>query len=149
MIRVLFVCSGNICRSPMAEGIFRRMLRERGLEAEFEVDSAGVGAWHVGQEADPRARRTLQKYRADFPHVARQLEPRDEAYDYIFAMDNSHLEHLHRVFPGSRHKIRLLLEENEVPDPYYGGPEGFEEVYRMLEGALKGFLEGLREGESP
>ncbi|MER3480879.1 MAG: hypothetical protein C4327_10475 [Meiothermus sp.] len=86
MIRVLFVCSGNICRSPMAEGIFRRMLRERGLEAEFEVDSAGVGAWHVGEGADPRAQEVLRRHGADFPHIARQLEPQDQAYDHIFAM---------------------------------------------------------------
>lgn len=148
MIRVLFVCSGNICRSPMAEGIFRRMLRERGLEAEFEVDSAGTGAWHVGEEADPRAKEVLQRHGADFPHIARQLQREDDGYDYLFAMDKSHLEHLYRMFPQSRHKIRLLLGNGEVPDPYYGGLEGFEEVYQMLEGALRDFLEGLGKGSS-
>ncbi|MER3481767.1 MAG: phosphotyrosine protein phosphatase, partial [Meiothermus sp.] len=72
--------------------------------------------------------------------IARQLEPQDQAYDHIFAMDKDHLEHLRRMFPGAQAKIRLLLEDAEVPDPYYGGPEGFEEVYRMLEGAIQDFL---------
>jgi protein-tyrosine phosphatase len=145
MTRVLFVCTGNICRSPMAEGIFRRMIAERKLVEQFEVDSAGTGHWHVGEAADPRAQAVLERYGANFEHVVRQFEPRDlEHYDQIFVMDHGHLAHLLRRAPVFKNKIRLLMElvgGSEVPDPYQGTPADFERVYGMLEGAIKRYLD--------
>ncbi|MFC0595306.1 low molecular weight protein-tyrosine-phosphatase [Thermus composti] len=144
-IRVLFVCLGNICRSPMAEGIFRKLLKERGLEAFFEVDSAGTGAWHVGEPMDPRARRVLEEEGAYFPHVARRLSREDvQAYDHILVMDRENLEEVLRRFPEARGKVRLVLDflgGGEVQDPYYGDLQDFREVYWTLEEALKAFLE--------
>jgi protein-tyrosine phosphatase len=144
MTRVLFVCMGNICRSPMAEGIFRRMLRERGLEGAFEVDSCGTGGWHEGEPADPRTQAVLARYDAHFPHVARQVRAEDlEYFDHIFAMDEENLWTLGRMFPAHKGKARLLLDLNgggEVPDPYFGGPQHFEAVYKLLEEALEVFL---------
>ncbi|RDI96404.1 low molecular weight phosphotyrosine protein phosphatase [Meiothermus sp. QL-1] len=135
---------GNICRSPMAEGILRRKLRERGLEEEFEVDSCGTGGWHEGEPADPRTQAVLARYGALFPHTARQIRAEDlERFDHIFVMDRENLRTLERRFPQHRGKARLLLELNgggEVPDPYYGGMEQFEEVYQMLEEAIEQFL---------
>ncbi|MCX7784053.1 MAG: low molecular weight phosphotyrosine protein phosphatase [Meiothermus sp.] len=145
MKRVLFVCMGNICRSPMAEGILRRKLRERGLEGAFEVDSCGTGGWHEGEPADPRTEQVLAKYNALFPHTARQVRAKDLSFfDHIFVMDQENLWTLEQRFPQYRGKARLILELNgggEVPDPYYGGLEQFEEVYRMLDEALEVFLQ--------
>ncbi|AEG33600.1 protein tyrosine phosphatase [Thermus thermophilus SG0.5JP17-16] len=144
-VRVLFVCLGNICRSPMAEGIFRKLLKERGLEDRFEVDSAGTGAWHVGEPMDPRARRVLEEEGAYFPHVARRLSREDVlTYDHILVMDRENLEEVLRRFPEARGKVRLVLEElggGEVQDPYYGDLEDFREVYWTLEAALRAFLD--------
>lgn len=148
MTRVLFVCMGNICRSPMAEGILRRMLRERGLEEQFEVDSCGTGSWHEGQPADPRAQAVLAKHDALFPHTARQIRAEDlDYFEHIFVMDRENLHTLERRFPAYKGKARLLLELNgggEVPDPYYGGPQDFEAVYWVLEEALEAFLQSLQ-----
>ncbi len=145
MTRVLFVCMGNICRSPMAEGILRKKLRERGLLEQFEVDSCGTGGWHEGEPADPRAQRVLARYGADFPHVARQIQAHDlEYFQHIFVMDRENLAVLEQRFPQHRGKARLLLELNgggEVPDPYYQGLEAFEAVYQMLDQALEVFLQ--------
>jgi len=144
-VRVLFVCLGNICRSPMAEGAFRKLLKERGLEGLFEVDSAGTGAWHAGEPMDPRARRVLEEEGAYFPHVARRLTWEDLlTYDHILVMDRENLEEVLRRFPEARGKVRLLLEElggGEVRDPYSGDLQDFREVYWTLEAALKAFLE--------
>ena len=132
----------------MAEGIFRRMTRDRGLDKDFEVDSAGTGHWHVGEAADPRAQEVLQRYGSNFDHVVRQFEPGDlEHYDQIFVMDNSHLSHLLRRAPVFKNKIRLLMElvgGGEVPDPYQGTPADFEQVYGMLERAIGKYLDGHR-----
>lgn len=148
MIRVLFVCTGNICRSPMAEGIFRRMIAERKLLGHFEVDSAGTGPWHVGEATDLRAQEVLERYESNFNHVARQFGPDDlEYYDQIFVMDHSHLSHLLRRAPVFKNKIRLLMElvgGSEVPDPYQGTPQDFERVYGMLERAIQKYLDGYQ-----
>ncbi len=145
MTRVLFVCMGNICRSPMAEGILRKKLRERGLLERFEIDSCGTGGWHEGEPADPRTQQVLARYGAEFPHTARRVQAQDlERFQHIFVMDRENLATLERIFPLHKGKARLLLELNgggEVPDPYYGGLEQFEAVYRMLDEALEVFLQ--------
>jgi len=140
---VLFVCMGNICRSPMAEGILRRKLREHGLEEQFEVDSCGTGGWHQGEPADPCTKQILAKYGAGFTHTARQIRSEDlNHFDQVFVMDKDNLWTLERMFP-QQNKARLLLDLNgggEVPDPYYGSLEHFEAVYKMLDEALEVFL---------
>ncbi len=148
-IRVLFVCMGNICRSPMAEGAFRKLLRERGLEARFEVDSAGTGAWHAGEPMDPRARRVLEREGAYFPHVARQMTREDaQRYDHILVMDRENLAEVLRRFPEARAKVRLLLDHlggGEVPDPYYGDLQDCLEAYWTIEAGVRAFLDHLLE----
>lgn len=141
MKRVLFICAGNICRSPMAEGIFRRMLRERGLEAQFEVDSCGTGNWHEGERAHPLTESILEKNHAAFEHSARQIWAEDwEQFDFIFAMDKANLRDLERMYPQHKGKAKLMLENAEVPDPYYGNLSNYEQVYTLLEPALEAFL---------
>ncbi len=143
--RVLFVCLGNICRSPLAEGAFRKLLRERGLEAHFEVDSAGTGAWHAGEPMDPRARRVLEAEGAYFPHVARAMTREDALYyDHILVMDRENLAEVLRRFPEARGKVRLLLDYlggGEVKDPYHGDYQDCLEVYWTVEAACRAFLE--------
>ncbi|MER3536721.1 MAG: phosphotyrosine protein phosphatase [Thermus sp.] len=146
-IRVLFVCLGNICRSPMAKGIFLKLLRERGLSGRFEVDSAGLGGWHVGEGMDPRARRVLEEHGAFFPHRARRLSREDcERFDHILVMDRENLEGVLSLCPKAKEKVRLVLDFSdgtgrEVPDPYYEDLWAFREAYLVLEEALKGFLD--------
>lgn len=151
MTRVLFVCLGNICRSPMAKGIFLKLLGERGLSDHFEVDSAGLGPWHVGEGMDPRARQVLEEKGALFPHRARQMTREDcQRFDHILVMDRENLEGVLRLCPGAKEKVHLVLEfingavpSLEVPDPYYSDLWAFREVYLLLEEALKGFLDWL------
>jgi len=149
MIRVLFVCAGNICRSPMAEGIFRKMMQERRLEGQFEVDSCGTGAWHVGEDADSRTHWVLQKHEAKSEHRARQIEAGDwQHYDHVYVMDKENLRDLERNFPEHTGKARLVLDLSgfkgaEVPDPYYGDVRDFEGVYALLDKALKRFFDKL------
>ncbi|MCW5933380.1 MAG: low molecular weight phosphotyrosine protein phosphatase [Fimbriimonadia bacterium] len=146
-IRVLFVCLGNICRSPMAEGIFRKLVEEQGVENHFDIDSAGTGDWHLGESIDPRARQILSEYDADYEHTARQVTTRDcECYDYLLVMDAANERALRALCPVSLHdKIYRVMEpidNSEVPDPYYGaGMQGFEQVYRMLNQSLQRWLE--------
>ncbi len=149
-MRILFVCLGNICRSPMAEGVFRSELARRGLLERVEVDSAGTSDWHVGEPPDPRARRAAARRGHDISALrGRQATRRDmAAFDLILAMDRENLEHLKRLAgPEHAHKVRLFLEfapqrvEDEVPDPYYGGEEGFEYVLDLLEEAARGLAD--------
>jgi protein-tyrosine phosphatase len=143
VFRVLFVCAGNICRSPMAEGIFRKLLRERGLTEHYEVDSAGTGDWHRGEDADPRTLRVLKKHGADFDHVARQVQPSDTAFDLILAADHANLRDLRYLLPTAKHKTFLILGSLEVPDPYYSDLAFFERLFTLLEPALAGLLDDL------
>src|SRR4249920_1354347 len=134
MRRVLFVCSGNICRSPLAEAIFRHLAKEAGLEGRFDIDSAGTHGWHEGEPADPRARRVGLRHGMAVTSLARPVEPSDfERFDLILAMDRGHRRELRaRCPPGQRDKIRLMREfdhtagqDVDVPDPYYDGEEAF------------------------
>ena len=145
MKKVLFVCTGNICRSPTAEGVLRHLSRELGVEVH--VESAGTGDWHVGQPPDERAQHHAKGRGYDLSgQRARQLRKRDfEEFDLIVAMDRSHLAVLHHHCPPHhRRKVRMLVNGHDVPDPYYGGPEGFEQVLDMVEAACLGLLAELR-----
>mgnify|MGYP002817689618 CR=1 FL=1 len=140
-VRVLFVCLGNICRSPMADALLRHKLSEKGLAGAFEVDSCGTGAWHRGEPPDPRTQDTLRAHGVPVVGRARQVSADDfERFDAILAMDRSNLAKLKRMAPQEHaHKIALALEPTtggEVPDPYYGDGDGFERVYRLLDDAL-------------
>lgn len=139
-ISVLFVCMGNICRSPLAEGIFRQGLADADLSDLVTVDSAGTGNWHQGDGPDPRSVETAMRHGIDISSQrARQITPDDfDRFDLIFAMDRSNEATMRARAPSSRHdKIMLFLDHTlgsraDIPDPYYGGGDGFEEVYQLL-----------------
>ena len=141
MVKVLFVCTGNICRSPTAEGVFRELSRKVGVQVH--VESAGTHDYHVGSPPDGRAlRHALERGYDLSAQRARQLRRRDfEEFDLIVAMDRGHLEILRTHCPQEHQpKLRMLLHGRDVPDPYYGGPEGFEQVLDMVEAACLGLL---------
>lgn len=147
--RVLFVCLGNICRSPTAEAIMRHKLQRRGLDRFFEVSSAGTGNWHVGERPDARAMQAAQVRGYDMSaQRARQILETDFKYfDLVLAMDRSNIANMRRVCPaGCLSKIGLLMDYvpqapiDEVPDPYYGGEDGFDEVLNMLEEACDNLI---------
>jgi protein-tyrosine phosphatase len=151
--KVLFVCMGNICRSPTAEGVFYRMVKEAGLTHEVEIDSAGTHAYHVGASPDARAQQAAKGRGYDLSgFIGRQVADQDFArFDYILAMDQENLGNLLKRCPkDQREKVRLFLEFSqqftgqEVPDPYYGGPQGFDKVLDMVEDAARGLLEDIR-----
>ena len=138
---MLFVCTGNICRSPTAEAVLRRLAKEAGVEVH--VESAGTGDWHVGHPPDARAQHHARGRGYDLStQRARQVAQRDfEAFDLIVAMDRGHLAVLQAQCPPEHHaKLRLLVPGRDVPDPYYGGAEGFERVLDMVEAACAGLL---------
>ncbi|MFD9031451.1 low molecular weight protein-tyrosine-phosphatase [Streptomyces sp. NPDC059567] len=152
--RVCFVCTGNICRSPMAESVFRARVEEVGLADAVEVDSAGTGGWHEGHSADPRTVAVLEAHGYDSGHTARQFRASwFPALDLVIALDESHLRELRRLAPTPDDvaKVRLLrsydpaADDLDVPDPYYGGTEGFEECLEMVEAASEGLLAAVRE----
>lgn len=147
-IKVLFVCMGNICRSPTAEGVFRKLIADQGTAHRFEVDSAGTHAYHVGEGPDARAQQTARSRGVDLSFIrARKFNSNDfEAFDYIFAMDSDNLSILQSACPSEhQHKVQLFLDhannfsERDVPDPYYGGQNGFEHVFDLVEDASQGF----------
>ena len=152
-VRVLFVCLGNICRSPMAQGMFAKHLEEAGLEGSVEVDSAGTHAFHIGESPDQRARAAALRRGVDLSHQrARRVGRRDFTdFDYVLAMDGDNYAHLQaRCPPEFEYKLRRVmdfapeLEEREVPDPYYGGGSGFERVLDLIESAGEGLLKDIR-----
>ncbi len=149
--KILFVCTGNICRSPMAEAVLRHKVKEAGLENEIQVDGAAVAAYHVGEPADPRTIRTLAKHGIDEPSLARQVRTRDfEEFDLIVAMDIGHFTALSRLAGAQRDKVILFQDlapdslPDEVPDPYYGPPSGFDEVYEIVDTGTEAFLTSWR-----
>jgi protein-tyrosine phosphatase len=152
-INVLFVCMGNICRSPTAEGVFAQRLKDEGLENVVGVDSAGTHAYHVGESPDPRSQSTASKRGISLQHIrARKAVAEDfECFDYVLAMDRDNYHGLEKICPsGFEHKLQLFLsyasslETDEVPDPYYGGPTGFDRVLDMIEEASNGLLEDIQ-----
>jgi protein-tyrosine phosphatase len=147
-MRVLFVCTGNICRSPTAAGVFADLVRRAGLEEAIHVESAGTHDYHVGSPPDLRAQHHARQRGYDLSALrARQVRRRDFAeFDLIVAMDRSHLGILEdNCPPEHRGKLRMLIPGRDVPDPYYGGPEGFDRVLDLVEGACLGLLHQVRE----
>jgi protein-tyrosine phosphatase len=142
--RLLFVCLGNICRSPTAEAVMRRLVSERGLDGEIEVDSAGTGDWHVGSPPDARAAEAAARRGFTLAGAARQVTRSDfTAFDLILAMDARNASDLRRSAPpGTAHKVRLLADV-DVPDPYFGGRDGFDEVLDLVTDACGRLLDQL------
>jgi low molecular weight protein-tyrosine phosphatase len=152
-VKILFVCLGNICRSPTAEAVLRALAAREAPELSIEVDSAGTAGYHVGEPPDPRTRAAAARRGYQMQALrARIVEPADfESFDLILAMDEENLRVLRRRAPATAHpRLRLFLEfapagaPTEVPDPYYGGPNGFEEVLDLAEAAARGLLDDLR-----
>lgn len=152
-VRVLFVCTGNICRSPMAEGVFKRHVADAGLADRIKADSAGTHDYHVGAAPDTRAQKTAAKRGYDISKLCgRQVIRRDfTEYDYVLAMDAVNMRNLARLCPAEHaHKLKLLMEyargatSREVPDPYYGSADDFEWVLDLVESASEGLLDHIR-----
>jgi len=153
MIRVCFVCLGNICRSPTAEGVMRKLVGEAGLENEIEIDSAGTAAYHSGELPDPRSREEALRRGVRLESRARQFKAGDlETFDYVLAMDSDNLDNLRALSRNQDDLARIRLMRSfdpapssnpDVPDPYYGDGDGFAEVYDICEAACRGLLEEI------
>ncbi len=152
MIRLLFVCLGNICRSPLAEGLVIHHAKQQGILDRLEIDSAGTGAWHIGNPPDSRSIAVAEKHGVDISgQKARKIKQDDfDLYDYLFAMDKSNLADLRSLSPDEHHgKIRLFThygegqKDQEVPDPYYD--DGFDDVYAMIDHAAEQLVLHLKE----
>ncbi len=154
--RLLFVCLGNICRSPTAEGVMRMLVEREGLQTCVHVESAGTGGWHVGSPPDARAAEAARARGVALGGTARQVRAQDfDDFDLLVAMDGENLRALRTLAPGEqeRAKVRLLREfdpasagagDLDVPDPYYGGAGGFDEVFELVQAACEGLLERIR-----
>ncbi len=151
--RILFVCMGNICRSPLAEGVFRHLLKQRGLDGKYVVDSAGTGGWHAGEPADQRMQETAARHGVALESRARQITRADfDDFDLILCADVENRENVLQL-GGSSDRVRLLLEFDpqapvrEVPDPYYGGQDGFDQVYELVWRACGSLLDRLEHAD--
>ncbi|MQA91646.1 MAG: low molecular weight phosphotyrosine protein phosphatase [Gemmatimonas sp.] len=151
-LSILFVCLGNICRSPLAESVFRHLVRQRGLEDRFEIDSAGTSGYHVGDPPDARSVATASLRGIEVAGVSRQLVAEDlRRFDYVIAMDRENLEQTRRLQKRTNGSARIhLLREwdpegtdSDVPDPYYGGPRGFDDVHDIVERSCEALLDDL------
>ena len=161
MTRILFVCLGNICRSPTAEGVMRSLVNEAGLGDSIQLDSAGTGAWHVGSSPDERATAAAADRGVVLEGSARQVRTSDfQAFDVLIALDSANLSNLRALAPGDeeRSKVRMLRESDpasagsgdlDVPDPYYGAGDGFAEVFELVRAACEGLLAQIQAGEIP
>ncbi|HVD89548.1 MAG TPA: low molecular weight protein-tyrosine-phosphatase [Jatrophihabitantaceae bacterium] len=144
--RLLFVCLGNICRSPTAEAVMRQLITANALDSRFEVDSAGIGGWHEGEPPDRRARKAAARRGVLLRGRARTITAADfDRFDLILSVDESNLDALRRLAPaGSRAELRKLAPE-DVPDPYYGGADGFAAALDLIEAACTRLLDELRQ----
>lgn len=156
--RVLFVCTGNICRSPLAEGVLRQRARERGVEGRVLADSAGTGAWHIGEPPDPRSVDVATRNGVPLEGRARRVTDEDlHEFDLVVAMDRSHLRHLEGMKDrvGGEAVLALMRDfdpdpgDGQVPDPYYGGADGFDHVYAMIDRSVDLLLDHLADGDIP
>ncbi len=156
--RILFVCLGNICRSPLAEAVFRHKVKERGAEHRFEIDSAGTASYHVGSSPDARSARVARARGITMSGCARQLTPDDlRRFDYVIAMDAENLAAIERLQArtGGSARVHRLREWDpqpdggDVPDPYYGGPRGFEEVHDIVDRSCEALLDHLLRESAP
>jgi protein-tyrosine phosphatase len=152
-VKVLFVCLGNICRSPLGAAVLKHKLKESGMDSWVEVDSCGTSNYNIGDNADPRTIASASKYGIAMDHCARQLSAEDlENFDFVFAMDQNNYRNIVRLAPGKevQQKIKLLRafdtqgKGGEVPDPYHGGEKDFQEVYEMLDRSTTGFITYLK-----
>lgn len=152
LTKVLFVCMGNICRSPTAEAVFRRLAARKGFLSELEIDSAGTHGYHVGESPDARTQRAAGEREYDLSMLrARKVAPEDmEYFDLVLAMDRNNLDALRRLCPTNRlHRLKLFMsyarqfDDDEVPDPYYGLAHDFDLVLDMIEDAAEGLLESI------
>ena len=150
-VKVLFVCLGNICRSPLAEGVFRHKVEERGLEDSFEIDSCGTVAYHIGELPDERSVANAKMNGVDYSHRARQFRARDfNDFDFILPMDDSNMRDVMSIDPGDGIakvvKMRYydeVAKNADVPDPYYGGPQGFQDVFDIIDRSSEELLDSL------
>ena len=153
-LKVLFVCLGNICRSPLGEGVVRHLVEGEGLSERFIIDSAGTSSYHIGDPPDPRTTAVAHARGVKLTGAARQVTLQDlNDFDYVIAMDAENLANLHRLAKGraATAEIRLLREfddeassNSDVPDPYYGGPRGFEDVHDIVERSCRSLLAHIR-----
>lgn len=154
-LKVLFVCLGNICRSPLAEGVFRHQVRSAGLADRFEIDSAGTSSYHIGDPPDARTASVARSRGIELTGAARQISADDLGrYDYVIAMDDENLANIRKLMRGEvAAEVRLLREfdpaahdgDRAVPDPYYGGPRGFENVHDIVERSCAELLRHIRD----
>lgn len=150
-VKVLFVCLGNICRSPLAEGIFRKKVEDKGVGDRFEIDSCGTSNFHIGELPDPRTRANAIRNGIELNHRGRQFSKMDfEDFDYILAMDESNLKNINRLAPPSvKSKVMKMRHFDDlycnadVPDPYYGGEKGFQQVFEILDRSAERLLQQI------
>jgi protein-tyrosine phosphatase len=153
-VSVCFVCLGNICRSPMAEGVMTKLVTEAGLRGRIRIDSVGTGAWHKGERADKRARDLATERGYELNSVCRQITPNDfVTHDLLIGMDQANIRDLTELAPDAKAKLKIKLlrdfdpratKGSEVQDPYYGSVDEFRRAFEMIEAACKGLLEHLR-----